>query len=132
MSWTHDLQLTANFRAGEFASRGQLPTDQTVRDNIRKLAQALQVLRDELGKPITVISGWRSKAHNDAVGGAKNSRHMIGDAADIIVQGVSSVDVYRTIERLQTAGKLPAGGAHAYRGKYPFCHYDCRGWNARW
>lgn len=132
MSWTHDTQLTANFRAGEFASRGQLPSDARVQAAITKLAQALQVLRDEVGKPITVISGWRSAAHNAAVGGAKASRHMIGDAADIIVQGMSSVEVYRTIERLQAEGKMPAGGAHAYRGKYPFTHYDCRGWNARW
>lgn len=129
---THETQLTPNFRFGEFASRGQLPTDPQVVARILKLAEQLQVLRDELGKPITIISGWRSKAHNDAVGGAKASRHMLGDAADIIVQGVSSTEVYRTIERLQSEGRMTAGGAHAYRGKHPFCHYDCRGWNARW
>ena len=129
---SHDTQLTANFRLGEFASRGQLPPDVATLACIERVAKNLQVLRDELGKPITVISGWRTKAHNDAVGGAKHSRHMIGDAADIIVQGVSAAEVYRTIERLQAEGKMDAGGCHAYRGKYPFCHYDCRGWNARW
>ena len=35
------------------------------------------------GKPITVNSGYRCPKLNDAVGGAKNSQHMRGEAADI-------------------------------------------------
>ena len=132
MSWTHDTQLTPNFRAGEFASRGHLPTDPEVIERIKRLAEVLQVLRNELGVPITVISGWRSLAHNTAVGGAKNSRHMLGDAADIIVQGIKPKAVYAAIERLQADGKIPACGCHAYGGTYPFTHIDIRGWNARW
>ncbi|HLR84631.1 MAG TPA: D-Ala-D-Ala carboxypeptidase family metallohydrolase [Nocardioidaceae bacterium] len=44
----------------------------------------LQALRHALGdKPITVSSGFRSYACNDAVGGAAKSRHLYGDAADL-------------------------------------------------
>ena len=44
----------------------------------------LQALRHELGdKAITVSSGFRSKACNDAVGGAADSRHLYGDAVDL-------------------------------------------------
>jgi zinc D-Ala-D-Ala carboxypeptidase len=44
----------------------------------------LQAMRHALGdKPITVTSGFRSRACNDAVGGAANSRHLYGDAADL-------------------------------------------------
>ncbi|MDJ1136427.1 D-Ala-D-Ala carboxypeptidase family metallohydrolase [Streptomyces iconiensis] len=44
----------------------------------------LEALRHALGdKPITVTSGFRSKACNDQVGGAPSSRHLYGDAADL-------------------------------------------------
>jgi uncharacterized protein YcbK (DUF882 family) len=125
-------QLTANFRLAEFASRGHIPTDPVVLANIAKLAQNLQVLRDALGAPITIISGWRSQAHNDAVNGAKKSQHMLGLAADIIVQGKTPAEVFAVASRLQREGKIDKGGLHAYSGSYPFTHYDCRGVNARW
>jgi uncharacterized protein YcbK (DUF882 family) len=124
--------LTANFRLAEFASRGHLPTDPVVSANVARLAKNLQVLRDELGVAITVISGWRSQAHNDAVNGARHSRHMVGDAADIICAGLPPRDVFKVVERLIAEGKMEQGGLHAYGGRFPFLHYDCRGTRARW
>ncbi len=43
----------------------------------------LQALRDRLGKPLIVRSGYRSPEHNRAVGGATHSKHMDGAAFDI-------------------------------------------------
>lgn len=43
----------------------------------------LQPLRDELKTPIYINSGFRSAAVNKRVGGAKNSAHLFGRAADI-------------------------------------------------
>ena len=43
----------------------------------------LQTLRNQLGKPLIVRSGYRSPSHNKAVGGAKASKHMDGIAFDI-------------------------------------------------
>lgn len=45
----------------------------------------LDPLREAYGKPINVNSGFRCPALNKAVGGAKNSEHMTGCAADIDV-----------------------------------------------
>ncbi len=45
--------------------------------------KVLQPLRELYGKPIIVNSGFRSQAVNKAVGGAKNSQHAFGEAADI-------------------------------------------------
>jgi hypothetical protein len=42
-------------------------------------------LREWYGKPITVNSGYRCEALNKAIGGAKSSQHMLGEAADITV-----------------------------------------------
>ena len=43
----------------------------------------LQSLRNRLGKPLIVRSGYRSPSHNRAVKGAPRSKHMDGTAFDI-------------------------------------------------
>ena len=53
-------------------------------NNLQKLCQkVLEPLRAHFGKPIRINSGFRCKALNDAVGGAKNSYHTKGRAVDI-------------------------------------------------
>ena len=47
------------------------------------LVQKLQKLRDRIGIPISVASGFRCAFHNREVGGADTSAHMDGLAADI-------------------------------------------------
>lgn len=49
----------------------------------RRHVRALERYRKELGKPIAIVSGYRDPAHNQAVGGASQSRHMEGDASDL-------------------------------------------------
>jgi len=60
----------------------------TVKENIRCLMWKLEALRVKCGNaPITINSGFRSIAHNKAVGGVSNSQHTYGIAADIAVSG---------------------------------------------
>lgn len=60
--------------------------DQTIMNNLTKLIEAvLDPLREWYGKPIIVNSGYRCEALNKAIGGAKSSQHMLGEAADITV-----------------------------------------------
>jgi uncharacterized protein YcbK (DUF882 family) len=40
-------------------------------------------LRDRLGRPILVTSGYRCQRHNREVGGSPTSRHMAGRALDM-------------------------------------------------
>lgn len=47
----------------------------------------LEKLRVAYGQPMPVNSGYRSPAHNKAVGGEKDSAHMLGRAVDIQVRG---------------------------------------------
>lgn len=47
------------------------------------VTHVLDPLREMYGKPITVNSGYRCPKLNAAVGGAKTSQHMRGEAADI-------------------------------------------------
>lgn len=53
-------------------------------DNLNKLADYLDVIREKLGKPILVNSGFRCPVLNKAVGGVANSQHQKGLAADLV------------------------------------------------
>lgn len=55
------------------------------------LLYALEKLRILLGGlPMYILSGTRCESHNAAIGGAKHSKHLTGEAADILVPGISS------------------------------------------
>lgn len=71
--------LSAHFSKHEFRDRhtGQQATIDS------KLVQVLECIRARTGQPLTIISGYRSRATNTAVGGARDSQHLYGRAADI-------------------------------------------------
>ena len=123
------MKLTNNFSLSEFESKDGAIMPDDVRLNIERLADNLQVLRDEIGKPITITSGYRSPKHNKAIGGAKNSQHILGNAADFKVAGMKPKEVEYVIERLIDEGKMKQGGLKAYSS---WIHYDIRGEKARW
>ncbi|MEW4308240.1 D-Ala-D-Ala carboxypeptidase family metallohydrolase [Rossellomorea marisflavi] len=85
---------TAHFNFSEFYSKdgstfngGNVGSTQ-VRENIRRLMYKLEALRKKLGNPpVTINSGFRSISHNRSVGGASNSQHTYGIAADINPSG---------------------------------------------
>jgi uncharacterized protein YcbK (DUF882 family) len=122
-------KITTNFSLEEFNSKCGRPIPNNVLPNIINLAKNLQVLRDALGKSITITSGYRSPEHNAKVKGAKNSQHIKGTAADIKVKGMTPKEVALVIEGLIEQGKMKQGGI----GIYPsWVHYDHRGTKARW
>ncbi|MEU2025607.1 D-Ala-D-Ala carboxypeptidase family metallohydrolase [Streptomyces sp. NPDC016469] len=56
----------------------------TAKANALSTMWKLEALRHALGdRPITINSGFRSTSCNSAAGGASNSRHLYGDAADL-------------------------------------------------
>lgn len=60
--------------------------EKKVIENLKALAmEILQPLRDYLGKPVVISSGYRSTELNKAVGGVRGSQHLRGEAADIHV-----------------------------------------------
>ena len=123
------MKLTDNFSLQEFQSKDGAPFPNDVMNNLVTLAQQLQVLRDHLGKPITVTSGYRSKEHNKKIGGALDSYHVRGMASDIQVEGMKPKEVAEAIEGLIKEGKMMEGGIGIYRS---WIHYDYRGKRIRW
>ena len=62
----------------------------TVTRNLANLcAEVLEPLREHVGRPIVVTSGYRCKALNNAIGGVANSQHLVGEAADLSIPSVA-------------------------------------------
>lgn len=121
--------LTENFALEEFECRDGAPVPNRYRANLGVLVENLQVLRDEIRRPITINSGYRTAAWNKAVKGKRQSKHLIAQAADIVVVGYSTKRVAAIIERLIAEGDMSQGGLAVYPS---FVHYDVRGNKARW
>ena len=76
------------FKDKEFACRCCGELHPFARENIEALVRnVLDPVREKLGKPIQVNSGYRCKSHNEAVGGVKGSQHLVGEAADLRIDG---------------------------------------------
>lgn len=55
----------------------------TERDNLAQLVERLlDPLRERLGEPIAILSGYRSPEVNTLVGGVPDSQHTLGEAVD--------------------------------------------------
>ncbi|MEO1404359.1 MAG: D-Ala-D-Ala carboxypeptidase family metallohydrolase [Cyanobacteria bacterium J06635_1] len=116
-----------HFSWAEATKNGQrIPADETVVNNIIKIAKVMEEVREFLGeKPITVNSWYRDPATNRRVGGASRSRHLVGDAVDFTVQGISPPEVNRRLEPWW-------GDRGGIASASSFTHIDARGHKARW
>ena len=114
-------KLSTNFTVKEFAcSDGSDPVFISP-----DLVKILQEIRDYFKAPITINSGFRTPTKKKAVGGATNSQHLYGMAADITVKGVDPKKVYAYADSLMPY----SGGVGLYK---TFTHVDVRKTKSRW
>lgn len=123
------MKLTAHFSKDEFdcADGSEMPFE--VLNNVIEVANNLEVLRAHFGAPITINSAYRSPVYNRSVGGAVNSQHLGGKAADVVIDGVTPDEVADAIDFLIEVGLMKEGGLGRYN---TFTHYDIRGTKSRW
>ena len=120
------MSLGKYFAVGEFDCKDGTPYPTAlITERLVPLVETLDVIREAWGSPLTVISGYRSPAYNTRIGGARQSQHMLGTAADIRPKaGWSPQKLHDVILELYQAGKLPDLGG---LGAYPtFVHVDVR------
>mgnify|MGYP004534932193 FL=1 len=120
--------LTKNFTRDEFQCQCKKCEAQMIDT---ELAEKLQRIRDVLGVPLKITSGYRCIVHNasKAVGGSRTSKHLYGFAAD-----------WRTLNRTVNPvalGIIAQGGGFGGIGIYwhpkaAMCHADARAGKATW
>ena len=89
------------------------------------LVFVLEKIRNHFSKPVYINSAYRNPAYNAMIGGAKNSMHMYGCAADIHIKGVSPKKIAEYANTIMPN----SGGIGIYDN---FCHIDVRNVKARW
>ena len=123
------MKLTHNFSLQEFQSKDGAEMPREAMENIFKLADAVQLIRNTIDCPLHINSAYRSPSHNEAIGGVKDSQHVKGKASDLTSRNHSPIVLHDIIETLIEGGHIPEGGLGLYRS---FVHYDIRGTKARW
>ncbi len=128
IDWSNfDCKISKFFTVREVTNndRQRIPTDPNIRANILRLAAELDRVRDDWGSAIAVTSWYRPPAINRAVGGAKNSQHLTGKAADI---RPAQEDVLAFQFWLDKRWDKALG----YGARKGFCHVDLRPGRIRW
>lgn len=120
--------LTKNFNLKEFECKCGCEMSRSVLENIFKLSDELQVIRDEQGA-IHINSAYRCKKHNSSIGSKNTSQHVLGKAADITIKDMSPNEVADAIENSISEKKVMFGGIGRYN---TFTHVDIRENKARW
>ena len=118
-----DLNLSPNFKVKEFSCKDD--SDKVLIDI--NLVEKLQELRNYLGKPITILSGYRTDSYNKQCGGADNSYHLKGQAVDIYCSGVKPIVIALWAE----FNGLGGIGIYLNRSQ-EFVHIDTRVNKYRW
>jgi hypothetical protein len=124
------MNLSANFTLKELTKSDtatrlgidNTPDEATI-ENLKALCEnVLQPVREHFGKSVTVNSGFRSPATNQATGGSLTSDHCKGQAADIEIDGLpnpelaqwimDNLDYTQLILEFYTQGQPNSGWVH--------------------
>lgn len=100
------MRLTENFTLAEMTASqtaARQGIDNTPPESIIpaliKTAQGLERVRKIIGSPITVTSGYRSPELNLFIGSKNTSQHVKGQAADVVVKGLTALHVAQKINK---------------------------------
>jgi hypothetical protein len=103
---------------------GAVPEE--LKDNAVRLLTELDKLCTLLGvgrEAVTIVSGYRSPTYNEKIAGAKKSKHMTAEAADIRIKGYTPKVLFGKVYQWARAGELKFKGMGLYDG---WIHVDVR------
>lgn len=94
------------------------------------LIALLGKIERRFGKKVVISSGYRSPAYNRRVRGARRSKHLTCEAADISIPGISKYTLARFVRSLPGRGGVGtycrSGFIHVDIGKKRDWHWRCR------
>jgi hypothetical protein len=116
--------VTPHLTVGEILQwdRRRIPgPNAAVRQRILATAQEFEKIRVAWGRPLGVTSFYRPEPINQQVGGARNSRHVTGQAMDLYPAGGASLESFYQWIRVRWRGGLGDGRSDG------FVHLDTDG-----
>jgi zinc D-Ala-D-Ala carboxypeptidase len=110
------MNLTPNFTLEEmtrsmYAIRNDIDNtpSQEIVNNLTQICKLLETIRNYANMAVSVTSGYRCLELNKAIGGASNSQHVLGQAADIHIKGFTTEQAYRMIKGMVLNGEITVG-----------------------
>ena len=119
-----DAQISPHFRLSEFRPARHMYEYMRLSP---KLVEVLERIRNHVGRPVTIMSGYRPSDYNREVGGVSNSTHMDGLAADINCDGISTHELYDAVDLI-----VKNSGGVGFYPRDGYVHVDVRGYHCRW
>lgn len=116
-------KLSTNFTVKEFACKDGSDAILVA----PRLVMVLQSIRSHFGAAVTINSAYRTPQYNEKVGGAAQSQHCYGTAADITVKGKTPAQVAAYARQI-----MPDWGGVGIYAKQGFTHIDVRADRADW
>ena len=99
-----DFSLTPHFKMSELAGTSNekykklnILKAQDQMGKMYMLAGFAERVREIIGKPMIITSGYRCPELNKAIGGALTSQHIFCEAIDFVVKGMSTQDIFNKI-----------------------------------
>lgn len=99
-----NIQLTPHFKLSELCAtthkdlaKTNLEAAKKIMGRMYQLAGFAERVREIIGKPLIINSGYRCVKLNNAVGGSLASQHLYAEAIDIRVTGKTSSEVFRIL-----------------------------------
>ena len=111
---TTNFEITPNFKYFEFIQSptatkykiNNIPDEDSFNNIIKLCKTVLQPIRNKYGKSIKVNSGYRCPILNTKIGGAKNSDHKFGAAADIKAGDGNNRKLFDLILKMIQSGEI--------------------------
>jgi uncharacterized protein YcbK (DUF882 family) len=97
-----------------------------VNKTTQRLRNALDAFRELVGEAVLIDDAYRCPVHNKAVGGVPNSQHVLGNAADIRVAGITAARLYSLARKIRA---FQGFGCDHHKN---YIHVDVRPNFARW
>jgi uncharacterized protein YcbK (DUF882 family) len=131
-----DGKVSPHFRYAEFATKDGTPIPVRALPGLRELCRDfLEPMRERFG-PAHVMSGYRHRAYNAKIGGARNSFHIWDehptDCASDVIFATGTPDEWGEEARELRARKRGGRGGVGVYPWHGFIHMDVREYQADW
>lgn len=99
------MQLSEHFHLSEFVRSqtadamgiNNVPPPEAIRRLHMLCLRILEPIRQRIGSPLIISSGYRCLRVNQAIGGSPTSQHIKGEAADIYTGAMDAADLHSLI-----------------------------------
>lgn len=93
----------------------------------KRVINMFDAIRERVGQPLEITSGYRCIPHNAEVGGVPDSQHVLGTAIDLVPpDGMTRTELYNIADDIQR-NVFGYGGLGAYPPGNESIHIDVRG-----